>query len=107
MLEITIFADPGNDCLASPASIDIAKLITVNDVMENCDLGPNGALVYSMEFLEKNLDWLFVEIAKFPDHYFFFDFPGQVNHIIVIWSYYCNLVSWLIVLTSDWIVHSS
>jgi len=71
--------DPGNDCLASPASIDIAKLITVNDVMENCDLGPNGALVYSMEFLEKNLDWLFVEIAKFPDHYFFFDFPGQIE----------------------------
>lgn len=62
-------------------SIDIAKLITVDDVMENLDLGPNGALVYSMEFLEKNLDWLFTEIAKFPEHYFLFDFPGQVNNI--------------------------
>lgn len=62
-------------------SIDIAKLITVDDVMENLDLGPNGALVYSMEFLEKNLDWLFTEIVKFPEHYFLFDFPGQVNNI--------------------------
>jgi len=71
--------DPGNDCSTSPVSIDIAKLITVDDVMENLDLGPNGALVYSMEFLEKNLDWLFTEIAKFPEHYFLFDFPGQVE----------------------------
>lgn len=47
--------------------------------MENYHLGPNGALVYSMEFLEKNLDWLFAEIAKFQNHYFIFDLPGQVN----------------------------
>lgn len=60
------------------ASIDVSKLITVEDVMENCNLGPNGALVYCMEFLEKNLDWFFVEAAKFQDHYFIFDLPGQV-----------------------------
>jgi len=71
--------DPGNDCLTSAVSIDIFKLITVDDVMENCGLGPNGALVYCMEYLEKNIDWLFTEIAKFPDHYFLFDFPGQVE----------------------------
>ncbi len=60
------------------ASIDVSKLITVEDVMENFHLGPNGAIVYCMEFLEKNLDWIFVEVEKFKDHYFIFDLPGQV-----------------------------
>ena len=43
-------------------------------------LGPNGALVYCMEFLESNFEWLVVQIKKFPkDKYFLFDFPGQVE----------------------------
>lgn len=70
--------DPGNDTLPFLASIDVSKLITVEDVMDTYDLGPNGALVYSMEFLEKNVDWLFEEVTKFKEHYFIFDLPGQV-----------------------------
>lgn len=75
---LCVSVDPGNDALPFIASIDVSKLITVEDVMENLNLGPNGALVYCVEFLEKNLDWLFVEIAKYGDHYFLFDLPGQV-----------------------------
>lgn len=81
---IWLWIDPGNDLLPFTSSIDVSKLITVQDVMENYNLGPNGALVYCMEFLEKNLDWLFVEIEKFKDHYFIFDLPGQVYWIQVI-----------------------
>lgn len=66
------------------ASIDVSNLITVADVMENCNLGPNGGLVYAMEFLEKNMDWLFAEVGKFPEHYFIFDLPGQVRYILTI-----------------------
>lgn len=51
--------------------------------MENYHLGPNGSLVLAMEFLEKNLDWLFAEIPKFADHYFIFDMPGQVLPTII------------------------
>jgi len=71
--------DPGNDCVPLEVSIDVAKLITVNDVMENLELGVNGASVYSIEYLEMNIDWLFAEIEKFPEHYFLFDFPGQIE----------------------------
>ena len=52
--------------------------------MENLELGVNGASVYSIEYLEMNIDWLFAEIEKFPEHYFLFDFPGQVYGIT--WS---------------------
>jgi len=48
--------------------------------MEMLKLGPNGALVYCMEFLETNFDWLISAMKKFPqDKYFLFDFPGQVE----------------------------
>lgn len=42
-------------------------------------LGPNGALMYCMEYLEKNMDWLIDQILKLDDHYFIFDCPGQVE----------------------------
>lgn len=78
---VIINLDPGNDALPFTATIDVSKLISVEDVMENCDLGPNGALVYCMEYLEKNLDWFFDQLAPYvdSDHYFIFDLPGQIE----------------------------
>lgn len=71
--------DPANDILPYKCSIDVANLINLTDVMTEMKLGPNGGLVYCMEYLEKNLDWLFEEMKKFPNHYFLFDCPGQVE----------------------------
>lgn len=48
--------------------------------MEKNSLGPNGALLYCMESLEVNFDWLKERIESFdPESYFVFDFPGQVE----------------------------
>lgn len=71
--------DPANDILPYDCAVDISKLITLTDVMSNLNLGPNGGLVYCMEYLEENVDWLFEELDKFEDHYFLFDCPGQVE----------------------------
>jgi hypothetical protein len=65
------------------AAIDITQLITLNDAMNSLNLGPNGGLVYCLEFLEKNVDWLLEHIARFKDHYFIFDFPGQVCTLFI------------------------
>lgn len=47
--------------------------------MEELELGPNGGLVYCMEYLLDNLDWLKDELDKFDeDEYIIFDCPGQV-----------------------------
>ena len=52
----------------------------LEDVMDMLKLGPNGALMYCMEFLETNFEWLISSIRKFPtEKYFLFDFPGQVT----------------------------
>jgi hypothetical protein len=75
--------DPANDRLTYDCALNIFDLINIEDVMVNCNLGPNGSLVYCMEFLEHNLDWLTDNLAKISKKcdrpYFLFDLPGQVE----------------------------
>jgi len=62
----------------TPAA-DISELIKHEEVMTHFGLGPNGALVYCMEFLETNVKWLITKILNLKDHYLIFDCPGQVS----------------------------
>ena len=71
--------DPANDLLPYHASINICDLITLEDVMNTFDLGPNGALLYCMEYLADNLSWLKEQIDQFHGYYILFDLPGQVE----------------------------
>ncbi|KAJ8027243.1 GPN-loop GTPase 2 [Holothuria leucospilota] len=71
--------DPANDFLPYEAAVNISDLVTLDDVMENLQLGPNGGLIYCMEYLEKNLDWLKGQLEKYKDCYLLFDCPGQVE----------------------------
>ncbi|XP_022041481.1 GPN-loop GTPase 3 [Helianthus annuus] len=61
---------------------DISPIfISLDDVMEELGLGPNGGLLYCMEHLEENLDeWLNEELENFmEDDYLVFDCPGQIE----------------------------
>lgn len=72
--------DPANDQLPYECSVDVSDLITVSDVMDNLSLGPNGGLMYCMEYLETNKQWLTEQIEKLPPQtYLLFDCPGQVE----------------------------
>ena len=72
--------DPANDALPYPCAIDISSLITLGDVMDKHDLGPNGGLLYCMEYLEVNFDWLEGRLKELGDDaYVLFDLPGQVE----------------------------
>ncbi|XP_063995070.1 GPN-loop GTPase 2 [Diachasmimorpha longicaudata] len=71
--------DPANENMEYKAAVDISELIKHNEVMETYNLGPNGALVYCMEFLEKNVDWLIKRVLELKDHYLIFDCPGQIE----------------------------
>lgn len=68
---------------------DVRELISVDDVMEEKEmaLGPNGALVFCMEYLTENLDWLHEQINEAEDDYFLFDCPGTHFEF---WKYVCN-----------------
>lgn len=75
--------DPANDELPYECNIDIRELVNVEDVMVELQLGPNGALLYAMEYIEVNLDWLIARIRKATEGitvpYVLFDCPGQVE----------------------------
>ncbi|KAJ7507121.1 hypothetical protein B0H11DRAFT_1849658 [Mycena galericulata] len=72
--------DPANDSITYPCAIDISSLITLQDVMDEHGLGPNGGLLYCMEYLEANYDWLEERLKELgKDAYVLFDLPGQVE----------------------------
>eukprot|EP01095_Lingulamoeba_sp_RSL-Kostka_P016569 TRINITY_DN814_c1_g3_i1.p1 TRINITY_DN814_c1_g3~~TRINITY_DN814_c1_g3_i1.p1 ORF type:complete len:394 (-),score=117.97 TRINITY_DN814_c1_g3_i1:9-1190(-) len=64
---VVINLDPANDILPYPCNINITDLIDLNEVMEKYKLGPNGGLMYCIEYLEKNIDWLFDKMEEFED----------------------------------------
>ncbi|KFO73680.1 GPN-loop GTPase 2, partial [Cuculus canorus] len=89
--------DPANEVMPYQCAVDIAELITLPDVMENLKLGPNGGLIYCMEYLEANFDWLQEKLAACRGHYCLFDCPGQVElytHHDALKNVFAQLAKW-------------
>ncbi|CAJ0573253.1 unnamed protein product, partial [Mesorhabditis spiculigera] len=91
--------DPACEQFNYPATVDVRDLISVSDVQEDEDLtlGPNGALVFCMEYLVQNLDWLHEQLNEGEDDYFLFDLPGQIelySHLPVMRQIVDALRSW-------------
>ena len=86
---ITINIDPANDVLPYEPTIDISRLIKLSEVMQTLNLGPNGALLYCIDFLDTNFDWLKTELQKAIEMekkkakqsviYVLVDSPGQIE----------------------------
>ncbi|KAJ2494823.1 GPN-loop GTPase 2, partial [Coemansia sp. RSA 2049] len=78
---IIVNLDPANDNIPYTSAVDIGELITLEDAMNAYHLGPNGGMVYCIEYLEKNVDWLLEKLKPYADdeYYIIFDCPGQVE----------------------------
>ena len=50
--------DPANDELPYPCALDIRSLVKLEDVMTEEELGPNGGVMWAMEELGANWEWL-------------------------------------------------
>ncbi|KAK5092881.1 hypothetical protein LTR70_006013 [Exophiala xenobiotica] len=72
--------DPAADTFAYTPDLDIRDLISLDDVMEEMSLGPNGGLIFCFEFLLQNLDFLQTAIDPLSEEYLIiFDLPGQIE----------------------------
>lgn len=71
--------DPAAEHFDYKPSINIKDLITLDDVIEELNLGPNGGMVYCLEFLLENLDWFEEELNNYDDDYLIIDCPGQIE----------------------------
>lgn len=50
--------DPANDHCSYEPAVDVRDLVTIDEIMEQESLGPNGGILYALEELEHNFDWL-------------------------------------------------
>lgn len=72
--------DPAAEEFVYEPDIDIRELITLEDVMEELHLGPNGGLIYCFEFLLQNLDFLTDPLDQVTEDYLIIiDMPGQIE----------------------------
>ncbi|PLN83924.1 hypothetical protein BDW42DRAFT_163860 [Aspergillus taichungensis] len=71
--------DPANDQTSYPCALDVRDLVTLEDVMSEDRLGPNGGVLYAVEEVEQNFDWLEEGLKELGDDYILFDCPGQVE----------------------------
>jgi len=61
--------DPANDHTSYTSALDVRDLITLDEVMEAENLGPNGGILYALEELEHNFEWLEEGLSKLGGQY--------------------------------------
>uniref|UniRef100_A0A5K3F1T4 GPN-loop GTPase 3 n=1 Tax=Mesocestoides corti TaxID=53468 RepID=A0A5K3F1T4_MESCO len=81
--------DPAAEYFEYTPSADIRDLIQVDDAMQDDELqlGPNGGLIFCMEYLCQNFGWLDEALGEAELDYILFDCPGQIelySHLPVI-----------------------
>eukprot|EP01080_Neovahlkampfia_damariscottae_P007186 gene7186-11498_t len=106
---IIVNLDSANEILPYEATIDIKDLVSLEKVMTQLNLGPNGSILYCMEYLCKNLDWLKEELERYDDYYILFDFPGQIELFTVqdsVRTIMDNLQKWNFRLTAVHLIDS-
>ncbi|XP_018328665.1 GPN-loop GTPase 3 isoform X1 [Agrilus planipennis] len=73
--------DPAAEYFDYNPLVDVRELIQVEDTMEDEELhfGPNGGLIFCIEYLLENSDWLQNKLGDQEDDYILFDCPGQIE----------------------------
>lgn len=72
--------DPANDRLPYASVIDIRDFVTLEEIMDSQELGPNGSLLYAMDAIADQVESFVAQIKRLGTHeYFIFDCPGQIE----------------------------
>nr|QBH74278.1 hypothetical protein [Carausius morosus] len=95
--------DPAAEYFDYQPLADIRELIHIDDAMEDEDLkfGPNGGLVFCMEYLLENAEWLEEQLGEGDDDYILFDCPGQIELYT-----HMNTIRQLVELLQQWNFHA-
>ena len=76
---IIVNLDPGAENLPYEPDIDIKDWISLKEVMETNELGPNGAQIACADMIALNTDDVKKSIESFKTDYVFIDTPGQLE----------------------------
>jgi len=75
----TINLDPAVEVLPYKPTVDIRDYVDARELMEKMGLGPNGALIASMDMIALNLEELKEEVDSLRSNYLIIDTPGQLE----------------------------
>lgn len=76
---IIVNLDPGADNLPYKPDVDIRDWISLQEVMETNQLGPNGAQIVCADMIALNTDEIKEAITTFKSDYILVDTPGQLE----------------------------
>jgi len=76
---ITVNLDPGAENLPYEPDVDIRDWISLKEIMETYDLGPNGAQIACADMLALNTVDIKKSIEGFKTDYVLIDTPGQLE----------------------------
>jgi len=76
---ITVNLDPGAENLPYDPDVDIRDWISLKEIMETYELGPNGAQIAAADMLALNTEDIKKSIESFKSDYIFIDTPGQLE----------------------------
>ncbi|MEM2425039.1 MAG: ATP/GTP-binding protein [Candidatus Bathyarchaeia archaeon] len=75
----TMNLDPGAMKLPYTPDIDVRDYVTVEEIMEEYNLGPNGALIMAADLIASEIDNLRAEIEDIKPDVLLVDTPGQME----------------------------
>ena len=76
---VKVNLDPAVEKLPYVPDVDVRDYVTAYELMENHDLGPNGAIVAAVDMLASKAEHLKEEILDLKPGYVLFDTPGQME----------------------------
>lgn len=76
---ITVNLDPGADFIPYDPDVDIREWVNVPDVMEEYELGPNGAQIVCADLMAMKSKEMADIIESFKTSYVLIDTPGQIE----------------------------
>lgn len=80
---ITVNLDPGIEKAPYVPDVDIRDWVKLDDVMEEYNVGPNGAQVLAADLLALNIHEMKEIIESFESDYVIFDTPGQMELFVL------------------------
>ena len=76
---IIVNLDPGAEILPYKPDVDIRDWISLKEVMESHELGPNGAQIACADMIALNIEDVKKTIESFKSDYILVDTPGQLE----------------------------
>ncbi|KFM17502.1 Septum site-determining protein MinD [Marine Group I thaumarchaeote SCGC AAA799-P11] len=71
--------DPGVENLPYSCDIDVRDFVDIVSIMQQYDLGPNGALVIAADLIASKIDEIQNEVNRVNPDYLIVDTPGQIE----------------------------